>query len=132
MDEPLEVATAVTFDHEKGKFLLLKRSGKRKVNPGKWDFPSGRIENEEPKNAALRELKEETGLKGKVLKSGDSFYLETEDGEFKVYPFLVKASGEVKLSKDHTEFRWIEPQELRDFDTVKGLEKDLEKLDIQD
>lgn len=128
MEEPTEVATAVTFNHEKGKFLILHRSEDREVNPGKWDFPSGRIDDEEPKNAALRELNEETGLKGTVLRSGNSFHVETQDGEFQIHPFLVKASGKVELSEEHSEFEWIEPEELEEFDTVEGLKKDLEKV----
>jgi len=47
------------------KILLVKRG----VEPGKgrWALPSGFIEIEEtPQKACLRELKEETGLKGKI------------------------------------------------------------------
>lgn len=128
MDKPIRVATAVTFNHEKGKFLLLKRSEELDIHPGKWDFPSGRVEDEEPKNTALRELKEETGLKGTVLRSGDSFHVKTQDGEFQVHPFLVKASGEVKLSREHKDFEWIETEELDEYETVEGLREDLEKV----
>lgn len=128
MEEPTEVATAVTFNHEKGKFLILQRSEERDIHPGKWDFPSGEVEEEEPKNAALRELNEETDLKGTVLRSGDSFHVETSDGEFQVHPFLVKASGKVELSKEHSDFEWIDTEELEEFDTVKGLKKDLRKV----
>lgn len=128
MEEPTEVATAVTFNHEEGKFLIIKRSDESPVNPDKWDFPSGKIETEDPKNAALRELKEETDLKGTVLRSGEPFHVETEDGEFQVHPFLVKASGEVDLNKEHTEYEWIEAEEVDQFETVKGLKEDLRKI----
>ncbi len=146
MEEPSEVATAVTFNHEKGKFLLMKRAKDRDLHPGKWDFPSGRIQkkdapdsissgnadghidSEEPRNAALRELNEETGLKGQVLKTGKPFTVDAEDGRFKVHPFLVKVEGEPELSREHEKYRWIDPEELGEFDTVEGLEKDLRKV----
>lgn len=126
--ETEEVATAVTFHHGKGKFLLLKRAKDRDLNPGKWDFPSGHIDNEEPKKAALRELKEETGLRGTFLKTGNPFTVDTEGGRFKVHPFLFKAEGEPELSREHERYDWIEPEELEDFDTVEGLREDLKRV----
>lgn len=151
MEDVSEVATAVSFGHGKGKFLLLKRAEDRDVNPGKWDFPSGRIrknnsadsisegddeerggEDEEPRNAALRELEEETGLRGTLLRSGEPFTVETEDGIFKVHPFLVKVEGEPELSREHQEFKWINQDELEDFDTVGGLREGLERVGALD
>lgn len=130
MKEHDEVATAVTFNSGKGKFLLLKRSDDREIHPGKWDFPSGHIDNEEPRKAALRELKEETGFKGTVLNTGKPFTLDAEGGRFKVHPFLIKVEGKPKLSREHQEYEWIEPEDLKEFETVEGLEEDLKKVDI--
>lgn len=123
-----EVATSVAFNHQKGKFLLLKRAKDRKVHPNKWDFPSGHIDNEEPRNAALRELREETGLKGTILRTGKPFTVDAEGGRFKVHPFLVKVEGKPELSSEHVEYRWIEEEELEEFDTVEGLREDLERV----
>lgn len=125
----MKVAAAVSFNPEKERFLLLKRSEDRDIHPGKWDFPSGRInEDEQPKTAALRELKEETGLLGKILKSGEPFTVETEDGFYRVHPFLVKVERNMELSREHTDYKWIKSSELEEFDTVQDLEKDLRKV----
>lgn len=128
MNEPEEVSTTVAFSHEKGKFLLLKRSKDRKLHPGKWGFPSGHVDNEEPKNTALRELEEETGLKGTALKTGKSFTVNTEDGRFEVHPFLVKVEGEPEPSREHEKHEWINPEDLEEFDTVEGLKKALKHV----
>jgi len=51
--------------NREGKILVAKRNFKPGVN--KWAFPGGFIESgETPETACLRELEEETGLKGKI------------------------------------------------------------------
>ena len=61
---PLPVVACVTIDNE-GKILIVKRN----LSPGinKWALPGGFIEsNETPEIACLRELEEETGLRGEI------------------------------------------------------------------
>ena len=63
-ENPLPVVVCVVRDKE-GKILVAKRN----LPPGKnkWALPGGFIElDETPETACLRELKEETGLKGKI------------------------------------------------------------------
>ena len=65
-ENPTPVVAVIARDNE-GKILLIKR----KIEPckGEWALPSGFMEIEEsPIEAALRELAEETGLKGKSKK----------------------------------------------------------------
>jgi len=63
---PLPSAAALV-KNKKSSVLLVKRG----IEPGKgkWALPSGFIEiDETPEKACLRELKEETGLKGKIVR----------------------------------------------------------------
>jgi ADP-ribose pyrophosphatase YjhB (NUDIX family) len=61
---PLPVAVCVV-KNKKGLVLIAKRNLKPGIN--KWALPGGFIEaNEAPEKACLRELEEETGLKGVV------------------------------------------------------------------
>ncbi len=63
---PLPVAVSVAVNKE-DKILVVKRNLKPGIN--KWSLPGGFIESgEEPGSACLRELKEETGLKGEIIR----------------------------------------------------------------
>jgi len=65
-ENPLPCAAAFVRN-KKGEILLVKRG----VVPekGKWALPSGFVEiDETTEQACLRELEEETGMKGKLLK----------------------------------------------------------------
>ena len=99
------------------KFLLLKRSSNSKFFASLWDFPGGKIKGEEKVSEALvREVKEESNLN---IKSTDKFdeYNYNEKGHeihFRVF-WPTSFSGEVKLSKDHTEFRWFSKEDLKKY-----------------
>ena len=58
-------ATCLVVSDNKEKILLVKRSAAPKI--GFWCLPGGFVElGETPDQGALRELKEETGLSGKI------------------------------------------------------------------
>ena len=60
-------SSAALVRNKKGEVLLVKRG--HEPGMGKWALPSGFIEiYETPEKACLRELKEETGLKGKIVR----------------------------------------------------------------
>ena len=63
---PVPVAACLVLNRQ-GDILMVKRG----VAPqkGRWALPAGFMEiDENPDKAALRELKEETGIKGKIKK----------------------------------------------------------------
>lgn len=60
-------SSAALVRNKKGEVLLVKRG--HEPGRGKWALPSGFIEiDETPKKACLRELREETGLKGEIVR----------------------------------------------------------------
>lgn len=126
-----DVVAAVTYSPEKDKFLLVKRSSLRKRFPNEWEFPSGFLEDETEQEGALRELKEETGLIGEVIKTGGSFRVKTEMYNFRLHPVLVKVDFEgIELTEEHEDFEWIEIEEIEKYNTVPQLKQNLEKVDL--
>lgn len=119
----------------KGKVLILKKSPKDWNYPNKWSFCSGYAkEFEAAEETALREIKEETGLKGRILKKGKLF--ETKDRKNKkvwvIVPFLCEVkSRNIKLDHENAEYRWISHKDIGNYPTVPGLEKDLKVLGLK-
>jgi len=96
-------------------YLIGKRALKKKFSPGKWEFISGFVDlNEKPEETIIRELKEETGMNGRVVKSGRSYFILDEEGKWEVFPFLIEVdNGNFKINgKDHEELKWVKINEL--------------------
>jgi ADP-ribose pyrophosphatase YjhB (NUDIX family) len=116
------------------KILILRKALDDRNYPGKWSFCSGFVrEFESAEENVLREIKEETGLKAKILKKGK--LVEAVDKKNKkiwiVVPFLCEVSSrKVKLCHENIEFRWIKPEEFRKYKAVPSLEKDLKRLGL--
>jgi 8-oxo-dGTP diphosphatase len=99
-----------------GEVLLLKRSRVKDHAPGEWETGSGGIlRGESPQAAVVREAREETGLDVDIVDVIDAFHFyrgaerrETIGISFHCRP----ARGELRLSEEHDEARWIALVEL--------------------
>jgi ADP-ribose pyrophosphatase YjhB (NUDIX family) len=126
------VVTGVVKNRD--KILILRKALDDRNYPGKWSFCSGFVrEFESAEDNVLREIKEETGLKAKILKKGEM--IEVVDNEKEkiwiIIPFLCEVdSRKVKLCHENIEFRWIKPEEFKNYEGVPGLEKDLKRLGL--
>ncbi len=110
------------------KVLLIKKSDKVDIYPGRWDLPGGRLNPDETWEQGLaREVQEETGLKVKLIR-------EVRDWESNKWDTIGKTvfceymSGEVQLSWEHTEYRWIKPVDVLKEDFPEWIQKDLMSL----
>jgi|GEM_PF-597787 len=105
------------IQNEKGEILLLKRSGDKKAYPDMWSLPSGMVEwGEEIKDAILREVKEETGLKVKVIKFTGRYYDKIGRHPTKTViclPHYCKViGGKLKINQESSESGWFSPKKL--------------------
>ncbi len=113
-------------------FLLLYRGGKY------WEFPKGQIEEEErAKEAALREVQEETGIGARELTFRSQFYARDrftfKSGGDTIYKtviyFLAESrSARVAISpREHRGYGWFNFKEAMNTVPHKNLQRSLEK-----
>ena len=103
------------IENEEIKFLLLKRQPNESY-PNLWQMVSGAIEGKEiAYETALREIKEETGIKINklwVVPNVNSFYSPERNKIFMVPVFAAETENKnIKLSNEHSEYKWVEKDE---------------------
>lgn len=95
------------------EFLVLQRSDDEEIYPGLWQIVSGGIESgEKAYEAALREVREETGFRPLSLYNTpltNTFYFFTNDSVnvSPVFAAEIDPRQKVKLSDEHKDFRWL-------------------------
>lgn len=102
---------AVVYKTEKGTRLYLLLH----YEAGHWDFPKGNVEEGEgERETALREIKEETGIKKVVFEEGfrnviHYFYKREGKTIYKEVVFSLAKTDEKKvtLSFEHIGFEWL-------------------------
>ncbi len=106
-----------TMNEGEPEFLLFLRSAK-KIYAHQWRMIGGKV-NEEEKywEAALRELKEETGLHPRQfwsIPSVNTFYEAKTDQIHQIPAFAVELDldSNPQLDDEHSEYRWISIDDL--------------------
>ena len=129
-----KIVTSFIKDDE--QLLILKRSNKVKTMKGLWAGVSGIIENDEaPLKRAKIEIFEEVGITEeeiKLIKAVKEMKVNSpqyENHEWEIFPFLFETKNpEIKLNWENSEFKWINVNELENYETVPNLQKVLLSL----
>ncbi|NQN68037.1 NUDIX hydrolase [Streptococcus suis] len=129
------VLLTVTDSH-----LIIQRSqikrGKSNVFPQYWDIPGSRVEeNELPRDAAVRECFEETGIliekENLTIIHEDSQFDEDKQTVFTRLVYEVKLTEQPKTifldPEEHTDFLWLAPSDENKKNLVPYLVEILEK-----
>ena len=106
-------ATCVAVIDSRQQILLVKRSVEPKI--GQWCLPGGFMElGESPERAALRELKEETGLSGQIelLLGVTTNPSETYDTVLMIGYLVTGITGEPHPGDDASQLSWFQPDRL--------------------
>ena len=102
----------ILVQHVDGTFLLTKRDMNKDVYPGYWEASAGgsAVADEEPLDAAKRELYEETGLTALSMKLVSHTFREPSHSMFYSYLAIVDADKDsVVLQEGETvEYKWVD------------------------
>jgi 8-oxo-dGTP pyrophosphatase MutT (NUDIX family) len=108
------------------KYLFTKRAPVNDYKPNEWDLPGGTIEfKEEPVEALLKEVLEETSLKVKIEKP--VFICSHTQGERHQFWIVYECEcldGKVKLNpEEHDKFIWLSKSEISKLPMIYFLQK---------
>jgi 8-oxo-dGTP pyrophosphatase MutT (NUDIX family) len=144
------VANAVIYRDSDHKCLILKRSEREIVYPGKWALPGGKLEWEnldikkptrvnndvlDFENSVIglleREIFEEAGIKIKspYLFIGDVAFIRPDGIPVILIKLAVKyKSGKVKIDKfDFSDHAWVDQKTIKEYDGIDGLDVDIKQ-----
>ena len=114
------------------KYLILQRADDRS-NPGYWNCVTGHVkENESVEETAIREVKEETNLDGKIVKTAEPFVHFQEDKRWIIFSYLINVkdiSDMIIDSKEAKNFKWIGSGDTIIY-KYKGIEDTFKSLNL--
>jgi 8-oxo-dGTP diphosphatase len=96
--------------------VLCALRSERMSLAGKWEFPGGKLElNELPKNALIREIKEELNISIKIIEALPiSEYSYVPEKVIRLIPFrCVIQNKEIPIANEHAELRWVKKEDLQ-------------------
>lgn len=139
------VATVIIYRPDR-TYLITKRSSKLKVFPGKWTVPGGGLTVDDYVHTKAghdrmwygalemglrREVREEVGLEiGKPEYLLDVAFIRPDGIPVLVLSFYAPyLSGEVKLSDEDVNFKWVRVDELGAYDFISDIDEEIRMAD---
>lgn len=117
----------ILINKDTDEILLLQRAGYIKPFGGKWGFVGGSIDKSDKssKDALIREIKEETGIKltFNEERSMESFGKEEHMGgqndnevisDTEYFIIKMESKPEVKLSREHSRYKWFDKESIKE------------------
>lgn len=118
LSKPFCLSVKIVVRDDQGRCLLLRRAPAARTNVGRWDFPGGKIDPGENINQALeREIAEETRLVVEFERIAGSAQRDLPE-RLVAYLFVEGRliSGDLQLSEEHDDYRWVAPEEIASLD----------------
>lgn len=107
----IDVACAIIV--RQGMVLAVRRAEGMHL-AGLWEFPGGKLRNgESPRDCIVREIQEELSLEVSPVAALEPVEHEYPDKSIRLIPFICALEGGELELREHTEARWLWPEDLR-------------------
>lgn len=115
---PVRVCCAVIV--EEGGILLTQRS-RQMPHPMKWEFPGGKVkEDEQPEACIRREIREELSIEISVEEELPTVKHHNGSRALELIPFICQhLEGVIELA-EHQAYRWVPVEELVNMDLLEA------------
>ncbi len=106
--------------------VLFLQTAEGKSEAGKWGVPAGKLEkNETPRDAAIRELFEETGISldpSSQIRSLGPLYIRKPELDYVFHLFKVQLpqAPNVRLSDEHQSYKWASSKDVEEMPLMAG------------
>lgn len=89
--------------------------------PLKWEFPGGKIEeNETAEECLIREIKEELNIEIEITGSLSPNDHQYPDKLIRLIPFICRQVGGEIILKEHDDYKWMDVKDLLDLDWAEA------------
>lgn len=142
------VANVVIYRESDGRCLILKRSEKEKVHPGKYAVPGGKLEWKDldiskptrmngdvfdfenaVEDLLAREAKEEAGvdIERDIKYINSVAFIRPDETPVILIKFAAKyKSGEVVLEPEaFVDYAWVNSEEVKNYDCIDGIKEEV-------
>jgi 8-oxo-dGTP diphosphatase len=108
--------TCAIIRNEDNEVLIVRR-GENTDHPLKWEFPGGKINNgESEEECIIREITEELTMDIVICSRLTPVEHSYGNKQVRLIPFICDTLDELPVLTEHSEFKWIKINELRNID----------------
>ncbi len=118
----LLLVTAGALIDRDGRILLAKRP-EDKPMAGLWEFPGGKLQdNETPEAALVRELNEELGVDTQTscLAPIGFSSIATQNHHLLLFLFICRKWSGIALGREKQTLKWVKPEDLLNYEMPKA------------
>ena len=118
-----------------GQVLVTQRSPLMPL-PLKWEFPGGKIEeNETAEDCLIREIEEELNIEIEITGSLSPNDHQYPDKLIRLLPFICRQTDGEIILKEHADYKWLDVKDLLDLDWAEadvGVVVEYFRMDAKD
>lgn len=133
MPSPIIYVSAVVLENAEGEILIVQRPA-HKPMPLLWEFPGGKLEPQEPPEAAvIRELWEELELTVNPKNLTPLTFVSHAYDSFHLIMFVFHTlmwEGKIRLKENQDGFKWVLPSQLDSYPMPEADRPILELLRV--